>query len=172
MNFQLEHLTRYETPDDPPNYFIRTTGSDARQAFTKFPDPTPQLRKIKKELVTYKREDGVQLSMTLYLPPDYKPGERRPAVLWAYPLEFTDPTVASQVTGSSYRFTTISGPSHLFFLLRGFVVLDGATMPVVGDPETVNNTLGVLLKYRDDIERVSGEEATRLVAESKAAAAA
>ena len=40
------------------------------------------------------------------------------------------------------------------------------------DPETVNNTLGVLLKYRDDIERVSGEEATRLVAESKAAAAA
>jgi MoxR-like ATPase len=40
------------------------------------------------------------------------------------------------------------------------------------DPETVNNTLGVLLKYRDDIERVSGEEAARLVAESKAAAAA
>jgi MoxR-like ATPase len=40
------------------------------------------------------------------------------------------------------------------------------------DPETVNNTLGVLLKYQDDIEKVAGEEATRLVAESKAAAAA
>jgi MoxR-like ATPase len=38
------------------------------------------------------------------------------------------------------------------------------------DPETVNNTLGVLLKYRDDIERISGEEATRLTAEAKAAA--
>ena len=38
------------------------------------------------------------------------------------------------------------------------------------DPETVNNTLGVLLKYQDDIERIAGEEATRLVAESKAAA--
>jgi len=38
------------------------------------------------------------------------------------------------------------------------------------DPETVNNTLGVLLKYRDDLERVSGEEAARLVAEAKAAA--
>ena len=38
------------------------------------------------------------------------------------------------------------------------------------DPETVNNTLGVLLKYRDDIERVSGEEAKRLTAEAKAAA--
>jgi MoxR-like ATPase len=43
---------------------------------------------------------------------------------------------------------------------------------VVLDPETVNNTLGVLLKYRDDLERVAGEEAERLVAEAKAAAAA
>ena len=40
------------------------------------------------------------------------------------------------------------------------------------DPETVNNTLGVLLKYRDDLERVAGEEAARLVSEAKAAAAA
>jgi len=40
------------------------------------------------------------------------------------------------------------------------------------DPETVNNTLGVLLKYRDDLERVAGEEVVRLVGEAKAAAAA
>jgi MoxR-like ATPase len=40
------------------------------------------------------------------------------------------------------------------------------------DPETVNNTLGVLLKYQDDIEKIAGEEATRLVAEAKAAATA
>ena len=46
------------------------------------------------------------------------------------------------------------------------VALDRITL----DPETVNNTLGVLLKYQDDIERIAGEEATRLVAESKAAA--
>jgi len=43
---------------------------------------------------------------------------------------------------------------------------------VVLDPETVNNTLGVLLKYRDDLERVAGEEARRLVTEAKTAAAA
>jgi MoxR-like ATPase len=40
------------------------------------------------------------------------------------------------------------------------------------DPETVNNTLGVLLKYRDDLERVAGEEAARMLAEAKTAAAA
>jgi MoxR-like ATPase len=48
------------------------------------------------------------------------------------------------------------------------VALDRITL----DPETVNNTLGVLLKYQDDIERIAGDEATRLVAESKSAAAA
>jgi len=144
-------LTRRETPSDPPNYFLRESsrfngnfaepGSlDKVSVFTKFADPAPQLRAIKKQLVTYKRSDGVDLSMTVYLPPDYKPGEKRAAVLWAYPLEFTDPTVASQVTGSPNRFTTITGPSNLFFLLDGYVVLDGASMPVVGNPETVNNT--------------------------------
>jgi MoxR-like ATPase len=46
------------------------------------------------------------------------------------------------------------------------VALDRVTL----DPDTVNNTLGVLLKYQDDIERIAGEEAERLVAEAKAAA--
>ncbi len=40
------------------------------------------------------------------------------------------------------------------------------------DPQTVNDTLGVLLKYQDDIERIAGEEAERLTAEAKSAAAA
>ncbi|HWD22752.1 MAG TPA: MoxR family ATPase [Burkholderiales bacterium] len=40
------------------------------------------------------------------------------------------------------------------------------------DPETVNNTLGVLLKYRDDLERVAGDEAARMLAEAKTAAPA
>jgi len=47
------------------------------------------------------------------------------------------------------------------------VALDRITL----DPETVNNTLGVLLKYQDDIERIAGEEAARLVTEAKTAAA-
>lgn len=132
-------LTRHETHTDPPNYFVRSSGGPA-QPFTNLPDPAPQLRGIKEQLVSYKRADGVGLSMRMYLPPDYKPGERRPAVVWAYPLEYTDASVASQVTGSPNRFTTITGPSQLFFLLDGYVVLDDAAMPVVGDPETVNNT--------------------------------
>ena len=40
------------------------------------------------------------------------------------------------------------------------------------DPDTVNDTLGALLKYQDDIGRVRGSEAERLLAEVKAEIAA
>jgi dipeptidyl aminopeptidase/acylaminoacyl peptidase len=133
-------ITRHESPSEPPNYFVRSPKDGQRTALTSFPDPAPQLRKIKKQLVTYKRADGVQLSFTLYLPPDYKEGQRLPTVMWAYPREYNDPATAGQVVGSPNRFTSIAGISHLFFLLQGYAVLDDATMPVVGDPETVNNT--------------------------------
>ncbi|HEY8410126.1 MAG TPA: prolyl oligopeptidase family serine peptidase, partial [Pyrinomonadaceae bacterium] len=134
-------VTRRESPTEAPNYFVRATGDAAQgRALTTFPDPTPQLRGITKKLVTYKRADGVQCSFTLYLPPNYKEGTRLPTVVWAYPLEFNDASTAGQVTGSTQRATSIVGPSHLFFLMEGYAVLDNATMPVVGTPETVNNT--------------------------------
>jgi dipeptidyl aminopeptidase/acylaminoacyl peptidase len=133
-------LTRHESPTEPPNYFVRTANSADKKAVTDFPDPAPQLRGITKQLVTYKRADGVQLSFTLYLPANHKEGERLPTIVWAYPLEFNDADTAGQVSGSQYRFTSITGISHLFLLTQGYAVLDNATMPVVGDPETMNNT--------------------------------
>ncbi|HMP04698.1 MAG TPA: prolyl oligopeptidase family serine peptidase, partial [Gemmatales bacterium] len=135
-------LIRAESPTSPPNYLIaERSGEETKlRPLTHFTDPTPQLRRIKKQLVRYQRPDGVGLSFTLYLPPDYKEGQRLPAVVWAYPREFNDPALAGQVIGSTQRFTTLGGSSHLFFLLAGYAVLDDATMPVVGDPETANNT--------------------------------
>ena len=136
----VRFITARESPTEPPNYYLRTALSNERKPITKIADPAPQLRAIKKQLVKYKRADGVDLSFTLYLPPDYKQGERRPAIVWAYPLEFTDASLAGQVTGSPNRFFLPSGASHLFYLLAGYVVLDDATMPIIGDPETANNT--------------------------------
>jgi dipeptidyl aminopeptidase/acylaminoacyl peptidase len=139
-------ITRRESPVDPPNYLVRTLGgtrsasASSAKSLTTFADAAPQLKGITKQLVTYKRQDGVPLSFTLYLPPGYKQGERLPTVVWAYPLEYNDASTAGQVTGSTNRFTTISGPSELFFLLEGYAVLDNAAMPIVGDPDTVNNT--------------------------------
>lgn len=133
-------MTRHESPTDPPNYFVRTAGNSEARTLTHFPDPAPQLRGITKQLVTYKRADGVPLSFTLYLPANYKKGERLPAIVWAYPLEFSDAGTAGQVAGSPSRFTTIGGISQLFLATQGYAVLDDATMPVIGDPDTMNNT--------------------------------
>ena len=132
-------LTRYETPTDPPNYYVRDLTSNARKAVTDFKDPQPQLRGVTHQFVTYQRKDGVKLSATLYLPPGYKPGTRVPVIMWAYPREFGDPDSASQITGSANRFTIVSGYSHLFLLLSGYAIFDNPTMPIVGPGETAND---------------------------------
>lgn len=132
------YITRKESPSEPPNYYLHKGTSVL--ALTSFQDPAPQVRKIKHQLVTYKRPDGVPLSMDLYLPPDYKQGTRLPAVMWAYPREYNDAATAGQIQGSTQRFTTITGYSELFFLLHGYAVLANAAMPVVGTIDVVNNT--------------------------------
>jgi dipeptidyl aminopeptidase/acylaminoacyl peptidase len=131
-------IIRRESVTEPPNYFLKTPTGEL--ALTNFTDPAPQIRQIKKQLVTYTRADGVPLSMELYLPPGYQEGTKLPAVLWAYPREYNDAETAGQIRGSQNRFTTITGYSQLFFLLEGFAVLDNATMPVVGTIDVVNNT--------------------------------
>ncbi len=132
-------VTRRESPAEPPNYYIREGAS--LTPLTRIPDPTPQVRDVRKQIVTYQREDGVPLSFTLYLPPGYKEGTRLPALFWAYPLEYNDASTAGQVNASTDRFIMFSGASlHLLFLLHGYCVLDDVAMPVIGDPETVNNT--------------------------------
>lgn len=135
-----QFLTRYETATEPPNYFVKTAGAAPPRAITKFTDSAPIVRRIKKQLVAYNRPDGVPLSFTLYLPPDYKQGTRLPTIMWAYPREFGDADTAGQVSGSSARFTTITGPSPLFFALQGFAVLNDASLPVIGTVAEVNNT--------------------------------
>ncbi len=141
-------LIRRESSTEVPNYHLVTLGEpmDAEEGepgrsysdrpITAFEDPAPQLREIEKRIVTYERADGVPLSFHLYLPPGYQEGTRLPTVLYAYPLEYSDPGTAGQVRGSEQRFTRLWGASHQYFLLQGYAVLNRTAMPVVGDPET------------------------------------
>jgi dipeptidyl aminopeptidase/acylaminoacyl peptidase len=133
-------ITRRETKQIPPNYMLRDRTAGTMVAITSFKDPHPQLSDVQKQLVTYKRADGISLSGTLYLPPSYKPGTRLPMFVWAYPQEFTNADAASQVVGSPNRFTLVSGASHLLLLTQGYAVFDGATMPIIGAGETANDT--------------------------------
>jgi dipeptidyl aminopeptidase/acylaminoacyl peptidase len=133
-------LTRHESAGEPPNYFVVDLASGRRRAVTSYRDPAPGFAGVKKELVKYARADGVPLSATLYLPADYQPGTRLPALVWAYPLEYSDAGTAGQVRGSAATYPRLAGASPIVFATQGYAVLMDATMPVVGDPETVNDT--------------------------------
>ncbi len=139
-DFRDQIITSYQSKTEPPNYFVVDLKSSERRVLTDYEDPAPQMTGMIKKLVKYKRKDGVDLSGTLYLPPDYKEGQRLPLVFWAYPLEYSDPSVAGQVRSSPNRFTFFRGTSQLFFVTQGYAVLDGAQLPIVGDPETMNDT--------------------------------
>ncbi len=133
-------LTSRESNDLPSNLYRKDLDTGTESPITAFADPTPQIRGITKQLVKYERADGVALSATLYLPADYVPGTRLPLFVWAYPLEFNDAATAGQVSGSPWQFTEIRGLSHLTLLTQGYAVMDNATMPIIGDPETMNDT--------------------------------
>jgi dipeptidyl aminopeptidase/acylaminoacyl peptidase len=134
-------LTRHESRDEPPNVYVRDLKAGTRRALTTYADPAPQLKGIQKQLVTYKRSDGVELSATIITPPGWTPQQGPlPTLLWAYPREFTNPDNAGQVTSSPNRYTSISGASHMLFLTQGYAIIDDPTMPIVGPGETANDT--------------------------------
>ena len=136
-------ITRRESATDPPNHFVRDLkkkGAQQLTQLTRFYDTAPEFAAVSKQQISYTRADGVKLSATLYLPPGYdKSKGPLPFLLWAYPQEFRSAQAASQVVGSPHRFTRPSGASHLFLLLQGYGVLDGPTMPIVGEGDKEPN---------------------------------
>ncbi|MFZ2491867.1 MAG: prolyl oligopeptidase family serine peptidase [Thermoanaerobaculia bacterium] len=134
-------LTRAETPDTPPNYFARDLRKGTPRALTSFPHPYPELKGVSKELITYKRKDGVTLSATLYLPAGYdaKKDGPLPAFVWAYPNEYKSAAAAAQIQDSPYRFKTISYWGAVPWVTRGYAILDDAAMPVIGEGDKEPN---------------------------------
>lgn len=144
-------LTWHQSQKDVPNLFARTIAGSVPNAaageqvyesqarpITHIPDPAPAVRAIQKRLVKYKRKDGVDLSFTLYLPPDYKEGTRVPTILHAYPLDYADASKAGQVTGSQHEFTRLM--FEQFVLLAGYALIKDASFPIVGDPKKAYDT--------------------------------
>ena len=132
-------ITRAESVNEPPNYFLRDVRRDTAWAITRVSNPVPELASLRREIIKYRRDDGVDLSGTLYYPTDYVEGKKVPVIFWIYPREFASARAAGQVTGSAKRFVLPRGASHLFLLTQGYAVLDNPTLPVVGG-DSANNT--------------------------------
>jgi dipeptidyl aminopeptidase/acylaminoacyl peptidase len=133
-------VTRRESPSDPPNYMLRSRGSERVRALTAFPDPAPQLAGIKPEIVTYRREDGVELSAKLYVPPGWERSQGAlPTLFWCYPQEFKAKAAAGRVVGSNNRFVRPNGSSHLLLLTQGIAIVDDPALPIIGEGEAEPN---------------------------------
>jgi dipeptidyl aminopeptidase/acylaminoacyl peptidase len=136
-------ITTRESVDIPPNYFIRNLKNGKLTQITHFENPYPQLEGVSKELVKYKRNDGLDLSFELYLPKGYdkeKDGPL-PAILWAYPREYQSQDAAGQVSGSPYSFIRVSPSSILVFVTQGYAIMNDAAFPIVAqDGKEPNDT--------------------------------
>lgn len=123
-----------ESPTQRPNLFLKEREQAAVAQLTDLPEPAPWFAQVKGELVRYKRNDGIELTATLYLPPGYDKATMGPLpfFLWAYPQEFLTQDGASQISGSPLQFKRPGRSDHLLLLARGYGVLDNPKMPILG----------------------------------------
>ncbi len=134
-------LTARESNDEPLNYFFRNLETGKLTQITHFENPYKILQSVKKELIKYKRADGLDLTATLYSPPNYDSSKdgKLPALMWAYPREYKSAKAAGQVKDSPYEFITIGWFSPIFWVTQGYAVLDDFSMPIVGEGDEEPN---------------------------------
>lgn len=137
-----EFVTIKESTDIQPNYWlVNTRRRIAPIQITQFAHPYESIKGIKKELVKYKRNDGLDLSAILYTPEGYDPSKdgRLPVLMWAYPREYKSAAVAAQVRGSKYTFTRLSWGSPIYWVTQGYAIMDQTEMPIVGEGDEEPN---------------------------------
>ncbi len=129
-------LTSIESVTENPNFYLRNIrNKKAPVRVTDFPHPYEAFKSVYKERIKYKREDGVDLSATLYLPADYdrESGKKLPMIMWAYPKEFKSASAAGQVSVSPYEFTYLSYGTPIYWAAMGYAILDDADFPIIGE---------------------------------------
>ncbi len=137
-----EFITIKESTDIQPNYWlVNTKKRVAPLQITAFAHPYESLKGIQKQLVTYKRKDGLNLSAVIYTPEGYSPEKdgSLPVLMWAYPREYKSAEIAAQVRGSKYTFTRLSWGSPIYWVTRGYAIMDQTEMPIVGEGDKEPN---------------------------------
>ncbi|WP_396173594.1 prolyl oligopeptidase family serine peptidase [Flavobacterium sp.] len=134
-------LVMIQSKNDYPNYYFRNIKSGKLSPITSFKNPFESIRNVYKEVIKYKRKDGVDLSGTLYLPAGYDrtKKEKLPLLIWAYPAEFKDKNSAGQSDKNPNEFTFPNYGSFVYWVTKGYAVLDDASFPIIGEGTTEPN---------------------------------
>ena len=130
-------LVREETDSTPPNYAVRTWRGRDVWHLTDFKGETP-LADARVVRLAYQRDDGADLAASLYLPPDYDSSRPLPLMIWAYPRQVTV-GAATRIEDSKAEFMSFERAFRLFYLLRGYAVLDDVSMPIIGTEGDAND---------------------------------
>lgn len=135
------YLTRLESKNEYPDFYLRNVKNNTLKQISHNVNPFQVLNGVHKEVIKYSRPDGVELSATLYLPAGYDKSklEKMPMIMWAYPTEFKDKASAGQVTANANEFTFPYYGSPLYWLTKGYVVLDDASFPIIGEGKNEPN---------------------------------
>ena len=137
-----EALVMIQSKNEYPNYYLRNFKSKGKLTqLTNFKNPFESIKNVHKEVIKYKRKDGVELSGTLYLPIGYDKTkkEKKPLLIWAYPTEYKDKNSAGQSDKNPNEFTFPYYGSFVYWVTRGYVVLDDASFPIIGEGTTEPN---------------------------------
>lgn len=134
-----EILVREESKNEYPNYYIKNFKSGKLSPITQFSNPFMAIKDVYKEVIHYKRADGVDLTGTLYLPAGYNKKDKLPLLIWAYPEEFKDKETAGQNSKNPNEFTFPSYGSFIYWVTKGYAVLDDASFPIIGEGNTEPN---------------------------------
>lgn len=137
-----EVLVSIQSKNEFPNYYFRNIKSKKLTQLTFFKNPFESIKNVYKEVVKYKRKDGVDLSGTLYLPEGYdrtKKTEKLPLLIWAYPAEYKDKSSAGQNDKNPNEFTYPGYGSFIYWVTKGYAVLDDASFPIIGEGTTEPN---------------------------------
>jgi len=138
-----EALVRIQSKNEYPNYYFRNfRKKESLTQITHFANPFESIKDVYKEVIKYKRADGVELSGTLYLPVGYDrkaKTEKLPLLIWAYPAEYKDKNSAGQSTANPNEFTYPYYGSFVYWVTRGYAVLDDAAFPIIGEGKTEPN---------------------------------
>ena len=135
-------LVQIQSKNEFPNYYFRNLKSKKLTQLTNFKNPFESIKNVYKEVIKYKRKDGVDLSGTLYLPDGYdrtKKSEKLPLLIWAYPEEFKDKSSAGQNKQNPNEFTFPYYGSFVYWVTKGYAVLDDASFPIIGEGTTEPN---------------------------------
>jgi dipeptidyl aminopeptidase/acylaminoacyl peptidase len=124
-------LIRHEAATMPPNYAVVGLRGGPRRELTSFRSPGAETFRVRKEVVTFPRADGIMLQATLYSPMQKADEERLPLVLWAYPRTYADAQRAGQVSRSGDHFSAFDRAIPAFLAMHGFAVMDQVSMPIV-----------------------------------------